>query len=51
LDDSYVTPDTKVPDNCVFGGRPAKYLGEIFESSQMIMSEFCTNFYNNLKIS
>jgi carbonic anhydrase/acetyltransferase-like protein (isoleucine patch superfamily) len=51
LDNSYVTPDTKIPDNCVFGGKPAKYLGEITEAADIMMSEFCNNYYKNLVIT
>jgi dynactin-5 len=51
LDNSYVPPDTKVPDNSIFGGNPAKYLGEIAESADIMMSEFCNNYYKNLIIT
>lgn len=51
LDGSYITPDTKVPDNCVFGGKPAKYLGEITEAADIMMPEFCNNYYKSLIIT
>lgn len=51
LDGSYIPCDTKIPDNSVFGGRPAKYLGELTEGNDMIMSEFCNNYYKNLIIT
>jgi hypothetical protein len=46
-----VTPDCKVPDNCVFGGKPAKFLGEITEAADIMMSEFCNNYYKSLIIT
>ncbi len=51
LDDTYIPADTKVPDNCVFGGKPGKYLGEITESADIIMSLFCDSYYKNLVIT
>ena len=35
----------------MFGGRPAKYLGELTEGNDMVMSEFCNNYYKNLIIT
>jgi len=40
-----------VPDNCVFGGKPAKFIGEITEAADIMMSEFCNNYYKSLIIS
>ena len=51
LEGSYLPPDVKVPDNSVFGGRPAKYLGELTESFEKVIEEFCCNFYLNLIIT
>jgi dynactin-5 len=51
LDDTYIPADTKVPDNCVFGGKPGKYLGEITESADIVMSLFCDSYYKNLVIT
>ncbi len=50
-DGSYLPPDTKVLDNSVFGGKPAKYLGEIPETFQLWINEFCSNYYLNLIIT
>lgn len=50
-DGSYIPPDTKIVDNCVFGGKPAKYLGELTETFQIWINEFCSNYYYNLFVS
>ena len=50
LDDTYVPPDVRVPDNCVFGGYPGKYLGELCESFEQWIENYCSNFYANLNI-
>lgn len=51
LDDTYVPPDVRVPDHCVFGGNPGKILGEICESFELWIDNFCSNFYTNLIIA
>jgi hypothetical protein len=58
MDNSYITAETKVPDNCVFGGKPgiinitlARYLGEVTDGFDIMMSEFCSSYYKNLIIT
>ena len=50
LDDCYVPPDVRVPDNCVFGGFPGKVLGEVTEGFEQWIENYCSNFYASLNI-
>jgi dynactin-5 len=50
-DNTYITPDMKIPDNSVYGGKPGQYLGEITETQDIIMSEYCNSYYKNLIVT
>ena len=50
LENTYIPPDTRVPDNCVFGGKPGKYLGEIPDGFEKVQEEFCNQYFNSLII-
>ena len=51
LDGSYVTADSRIPDNSIFGGKPAKFLDENSEAMDLYMPEYCNNYYKNLVIT
>lgn len=51
LENSYVPPDSKLVDNGIYSGVPAKFIGENFESAELMTTEFCNIFYKNLLIT
>lgn len=51
LDGSYIPSDIKLADNSVYGGCPGKHLGENHESMELMMNEYCNNFYRNIIIN
>ena len=51
LANSYIPDDVKLPDYTVWGGAPAKYLGENTESWISVMTEFCNDYYKSITIS
>mmetsp|Transcript_29199 Transcript_29199/g.30321 ORF Transcript_29199/g.30321 Transcript_29199/m.30321 type:complete len:203 (-) Transcript_29199:111-719(-) len=51
LDNSYVPPDARLVDNGIYAGVPAKFIGENYESAELMMSEFCNIFYKNILIT
>lgn len=40
-------PDTVIPPFSIVGGNPAKVIGEWPPTSQKLMMEYCTNYYEN----
>jgi carbonic anhydrase/acetyltransferase-like protein (isoleucine patch superfamily) len=51
LDGSYVTSDSRIPDNSIIAGKPAKFLEENSEAMDLYMPEYCNNYYKNLIIT
>lgn len=48
LPHTVIACDTKIPDNCVYGGKPPRYLGEITEGFGQYMEDLCSNYYINV---
>lgn len=49
LEDSVLAPDTVVPSFSVYGGRPARFLGELTEAMPFIMKDFTLDFIRKFK--
>lgn len=50
MPNSYVPPDSKLVDHGIYEGNPVQLIGENFESFELMMTEFCSNFYKNIII-
>lgn len=48
-DNSVLPPDTVVPSFFVFGGKPARPIGELPESTQYLMTEATKQFYKRFQ--
>ncbi len=49
MEDSVIAPDTVVPSFSVYGGRPARFMGELTEAMPFIMKDFTTEFVRKFK--
>ena len=46
-DNTVVSPETNIPSYAIYGGNPARYLGELPGPCQDILSDYTNSYYLN----